>query len=182
MQVKQAIILAGGLGTRLKDTVPDLPKCMAPVNGQPFLTYVIRHLLSQGIEKFIFSLGYRHEIIEEFLNTQYPTINFQCVVEQEPLGTGGAIKLSCQAATEKNVLILNGDTLYKTDSEALSAFHLSHDAECTLALKPMQSFDRYGVVELDENNTIASFKEKQFYRSGFINGGIYVLNVEKFLS
>ena len=91
---KEAIILAGGLGTRLRDTVPDLPKCMAPVNGQPFLVYVIRHLLSQGVKKFIFSLGYKHEVIEEFLNNQFPTIDFETSIEEEQLGTGGAILLA----------------------------------------------------------------------------------------
>ena len=65
--IKEAIILAGGLGTRLRDTVPDLPKCMAPVAGRPFLFYVINYLRSQGIEKFIFSLGYKHELIEDYL-------------------------------------------------------------------------------------------------------------------
>src|SRR5688500_16405313 len=79
--IKEAIILAGGLGTRLKDTVPDIPKCMAVVNGQPFLTYVIRHLLSQGIEKFVFSLGYKHEVIEEFLKEKFSYLNYSCVVE-----------------------------------------------------------------------------------------------------
>lgn len=178
----EAIILAGGLGTRLRDAVPDLPKCMAPVNDQPFLTYVIRHLLSQGVEKFIFSLGYKHELIESFLNEQFATINFKTVIEKEPLGTGGAIQLACKSATEKDVLVLNGDTLYKIDAEELSSFHQQKKSVCTIALKPMQSFDRYGVVEINKNNVVTSFKEKQFYDSGLINGGVYALNVEKFLS
>lgn len=181
MQVKAAIILAGGLGTRLRDTVPDLPKCMAPVNGQPFLTYVIRYLLSQGIEKFIFSLGYKHEVIENFLNTQFPTINFECSVEEEPLGTGGAIKLACKKTTEKNILVVNGDTLYKVNAEAIFSFHNKNAADCSITLKPMENFDRYGVVEID-NNIVTNFKEKQFYKTGLINGGVYILNVERFLS
>lgn len=176
-----AIVLAGGLGTRLRDTVPDLPKCMAPVNGQPFLTYVIRHLLSQGIGKFIFSLGYKHEIIEKFLNTQYPTINFQCVIEEEPLGTGGAVRLACKEVAGKNVLVVNGDTLYKIDAPSLFQFHSDHPALCSIALKPMENFDRYGIVDINENNIVRIFKEKQFYTSGFINGGVNVLDAEKFL-
>jgi D-glycero-alpha-D-manno-heptose 1-phosphate guanylyltransferase len=179
--VKESIILAGGLGTRLRDTVPDLPKCMAPVNGQPFLTYVIRHLLSQGIEKFIFSLGYKHEVIEEFLNTQFPTINYQCCIEAEPLGTGGAIHFACEKATEKNVLVANGDTLYKIDASNLYQSHTNHSALCSIALKPLNNFERYGVVEIDSNNVLKKFKEKQFYQSGLINGGIYMLNTEAFL-
>lgn len=180
--IKEAIILAGGLGTRLRDTVPGVPKCMAPVNNLPFLTYVIRHLLSQGIEKFIFSLGYKHELIEEFLNAQFPTINFQCVIEEEPLDTGGAINMACKESSESNMLIVNGDTLFKINTELVSEFHFKHKAECTIALKSMQDFSRYGAVELNKNNLINSFKEKQFYKTGLINGGVYLLNVEQFLA
>ena len=94
--IKQAIILAGGLGTRLRRAVPDLPKCMAPVAGMPFLKQVVRYLLSQGIEQFIFSLGYKHEEIEKFLDEEFPTISRQYCIEEEPLGTGGAIRLACE--------------------------------------------------------------------------------------
>ncbi len=179
--IKQCIILAGGLGTRLREAVPDLPKCMAPVAGRPFLFYVINYLRSRSIQKFIFSLGYKHELIEEYLNTQFTTLDYQCVIENEPLGTGGAIKLACAKATEKNVLIVNGDTIFRINIESLAGVHTAAGADCTLALKPMQNFDRYGVVEVDKDKSISSFKEKQFYISGNINGGVYLLNTEKFL-
>src|SRR5258706_5004837 len=120
---------------------------MAPVAGQPFLKHVIRYLFSQGIEKYIFSLGHKHELIENFLNKEFPTLDFQCSVEEEPLGTGGAIHLACKRTTEQNVVIVNGDTIFKIDIGALAEAHLNFDADCTLALKPMQNFDRYGVVE-----------------------------------
>jgi D-glycero-alpha-D-manno-heptose 1-phosphate guanylyltransferase len=178
----EAIILAGGLGTRLRDTVPDLPKCMAPVAGRPFLFYVINYLRSQGLEKFIFSLGYKHEIIEQWLAEQFDTLDYKCVIEEEPLGTGGAILMACLEAKGKNAVVANGDTIFRSDVQRLISFHLEKDADCTLCLKPMKDFDRYGVVELDENKGIKNFKEKQFYSSGQINGGLYVLNVKKFLS
>ena len=181
MKINEAIILAGGLGTRLKETVPDLPKCMAPVAGRPFLFYVINYLRSQGIEKFIFSLGYKHKAIEEYLSSQYPTLSYDIAIEPEPLGTGGAILLSCKKVMEKNVIIANGDTLFKTNIPQLVSTHIEKDADCTLALKPMKNFDRYGVVELEKDDRITKFKEKQIYPSGLINGGIYVLNVEQFL-
>ena len=110
--IKETIILAGGFGTRLREALPDLPKCMAPVNGRPFLYYVINYLRSQGIEKFIFSLGYKHEVIEAWLQTDFPTLDFQCLVEKEPLGTGGAILASCYKTSEQTVLVVNGDTLF----------------------------------------------------------------------
>lgn len=175
------VILAGGLGTRLRDTVPGLPKCMAPVAGRPFLYHLINYLRSQGVEKFVLSLGYLHSMVETYLQTEFPTLQYQCAVESEPLGTGGAIQLACSKTTEKNVVVANGDTLFRADLRA--AFHL-HDhnlAECTLLLKPMRQFDRYGVVEINDEHQVTHFREKQHYESGNINAGLYLLNVSKFL-
>lgn len=180
-KISEAIILAGGLGTRLRSAVPGLPKCMAPVNGKPFIAYVIQHLQKEGIEKFIFSLGYKHEFFVNFLSEQFSTIHYQLSIEEYPLGTGGAIQLACKKIAEKNVIVTNGDTLYKTHIPELSHQHFSNHADCTLCLKPMQSFDRYGVVEMNSSNIITSFKEKQFYKDGFINAGMYALNVQSFL-
>lgn len=178
----QAIILAGGLGTRLRSVVSQLPKCMAPVAGKPFLHYVIKHLQTQGVEKFIFSIGYLSEVIEDFLAKEYSSLDYQLSVEEEPLGTGGAIYLACKKANTENILALNGDTLFTADIHSLLSFHKQKNAECSLALKPMQQFDRYGVVELDENNCVNSFKEKNYYDTGLINGGIYSINKSQFLS
>ncbi|MFL5741161.1 MAG: HAD-IIIA family hydrolase [Flavisolibacter sp.] len=177
----EVIILAGGLGTRLRETVPDLPKCMAPVAGRPFLSHVIDSLRMQGVERFIFSLGYGSDLIESFLQTQYSGLDYQTVTEKEPLGTGGGIKLAMKQAKEKNVLVANGDTLFAIDLKKLQSAHQAHDAECTLALRPMKNYDRYGVVETDAQGKIVSFREKQFYASGLINGGIYLMNRESFL-
>ena len=181
MAINEAIILAGGLGTRLRSAVPDLPKCMAPVNGKPFIAYVIEHLQKQGIDTFILSLGYKSEAIIDFINRQYSSANFQFVIEEEPLGTGGAIQLACYKARTENVIATNGDTLFKVNLGKLYAIHQEQKAECTLSLKPMNDFNRYGVVELNENDSVASFKEKKFYKKGLINGGLYALNLNSFL-
>ena len=180
--ITQAIILAGGLGTRLRSAVPDLPKCMAPVAGKPFVTYVIDYFQLQGINEFIFALGYKSEIIIDYINQQYPNLKTAFSIEQELLGTGGAIRLACRQATHENILVLNGDTIFKIDLKKLCDFHLSSSADCTLSLKPMKDFDRYGVVELDGKNRISNFKEKQHYNSGLINGGVYALNVNAILN
>jgi D-glycero-alpha-D-manno-heptose 1-phosphate guanylyltransferase len=177
----EAIILAGGLGTRLRSVVSDIPKCMAPVAGKPFLYYVISHLQKQGIDKFIFSLGYKYAMIEEWLNEEYPLMFSQVALEEEPMGTGGAIKLACSLATEKNVVVVNGDTLFSLDIKKLTSFHNMCGADCTLSLKPMKDFNRYGVVELNKDHSISSFKEKQHYETGLINAGVYALNVAKFM-
>lgn len=176
------IILAGGLGTRLRSEVPDLPKCMAPVAGHPFLFHVIESARRQGINRFIFSLGYLHEYIEKYLETTFPDLSYQIALEEEPLGTGGAIKLACAQVTSENVLILNGDTLFEINTQALLDYHMQHNADCTLALKPMNHFDRYGVVEISKNGQVNQFKEKRQYEFGLINGGVYLLNKQSFIS
>ena len=163
--IKEAIILAGGLGTRLRGIIPDLPKCMAPVNGKPFIGYVINHLKQQGVERFIFSLGYKHDHFTDYLSEQLLPGQFVLCIEEEPLGTGGAIKYAAQSAISDNVL---------------SQQHLLHLADCTLSLKAMKQFERYGVVEIDSNHKVTSFKEKMYYETGFINGGVYALNLSSF--
>lgn len=180
MQVTEAIVLAGGLGTRLRDAVPDLPKCMAPVNGKPFIYYVITHLQQQGIRKFIFSLGYKSEAFIRFLSQELAPESFEIAIEKEPLGTGGAILFASDFAKEENIVVVNGDSIFKTDLAVQSAFHFEKKADCTLALKPMVCFDRYGAVELNPDQSIALFKEKQFYEKGLINGGTYLLNIDRF--
>lgn len=180
--ITEAIILAGGLGTRLREAVPDLPKCMAEVAGRPFISYVIDYLRMQGVQRFIFSLGYKAEVIENYLADRYTTLEYETVIEDEPLGTGGAIQAALQQSTTENVIITNGDTLFKVTVAELFAAHQTHEAACTLALKRMQHFDRYGSVLLDENNCVVRFEEKKFYEEGLINGGLYLLNKEFFLS
>ena len=179
--IKEAIILAGGLGTRLRSVVSDVPKCMAPVAGKAFLFYIIQNLLKQRVEKFIFSLGYKSESIVEFIENNFPNISYDFSIEAEPLGTGGAILLACNKATQNEILILNGDTFFEINVDSLYKFHFKKNAICTLCLKPMNNFDRYGVVEINDENCIISFKEKQFYKHGLINGGIYLINRKELL-
>ncbi len=179
--IKEAIILAGGLGTRLRETVPGIPKCMAPVAGRPFLFYVINYLRSQGVEKFVFSLGHLHTQIEEYLAAEFSTLRYQCSIEEEPLGTGGAVLQAGTKTTEKYVAVMNGDTLFRANLQKAFLFHDHHMAECTLLLKPMKKFDRYGAVELNGEQMVTGFLEKQFFETGYINGGVYILNIPKFL-
>jgi D-glycero-alpha-D-manno-heptose 1-phosphate guanylyltransferase len=180
--VQSAIILAGGLGTRLRDTVPDLPKCMAPVAGRPFLAFVIDALRMQGITHFVFSLGYKSEHIKTFLEEQYPTLLYAIVTETEPLGTGGAIKAAISEAKGEQVLVANGDTLFHINLKEMIQLHLQNKAGCTLALKSMEHIERYGLVYPDEKGKVIRFEEKQPVDQGLINGGIYLLDREEFLS
>jgi D-glycero-alpha-D-manno-heptose 1-phosphate guanylyltransferase len=179
---RECIILAGGFGTRLRDTIPGIPKPLAPVAGKPFLTHVINNLRMQGVEYFIFSLGHQSGMIIDFLENKFPTLHYSFVVEEEPLGTGGGIKLALEKAGSENVIVANGDTLFKIDLDKIFDVHEASEAECTLALKPMNDFDRYGMVETDDHGRITSFHEKKFYSSGSINGGIYIINKQKLMA
>lgn len=179
--IQEAIVLAGGLGTRLRAAVPDLPKCMARVAGRPFVDHVIQYYKKQGISRFIFSLGYLHDIIEAHLLTVLDKEELEFVIEDEPLGTGGAIRKAAGAAISGTVLVLNGDTLFKISLPQLSQHHQKHQADCSLCLKPMTAFDRYGVVELGPDTRISNFQEKKYYDKGLINGGVYALQVKSLL-
>ena len=180
MPIKECIILAGGLGTRLRSEVADLPKCMAPVAGKPFLHWVITYLQSQEITSFVFSLGYMHEVIEQYIKENYPFLHVQFSVENEPLGTGGAIKLTMHLCKEDNVLVVNGDTLFETNNNLLWTKHIMCNSACTLALKPMQNFERYGAVTINDKNIITAFTEKKHMHKGLINGGVYLINQKSF--
>ena len=172
----EAIILAGGLGTRLRERVPDLPKCLANVGGRPFLYYIINNLQKQHIKKFIFSLGYKSELILEYLNNNFKHLDFSYVVEKLPLGTGGAIRLALEKAIGNYVIVTNGDTLFKGDFSSIYQTHINNCADCTVVTKKMSDFDRYGKIEIDEKNKIKTFSEKGMYKDGLINAGTYLIN------
>jgi D-glycero-alpha-D-manno-heptose 1-phosphate guanylyltransferase len=179
---KEVIILAGGLGTRLQPVVRDLPKCLAPVNGKPFLHFVMAHLQKNGMEHFIFSLGYKSELIIDFIEKEYPDISKTYLVEKEQLGTGGAIKAACKTVKGKAVVIVNGDTLFTADINKLISFHYSHSADCTIAVKLLKNNSRYGTVDITSQGLVKSFTEKKQQAQGYINGGMYVLDVRHFLN
>jgi D-glycero-alpha-D-manno-heptose 1-phosphate guanylyltransferase len=181
--MREAIILAGGMGTRLRSVVSDVPKCMAPVAGEPFLHYLLIALEAAGFEHIIFALGYKHEIIEEYLrNTEQARdnadlkIKITSVVETQPLGTGGAVKFALSKSLSENVFILNGDTFLDLNYRQMADFHIKTNAKATLALKEMHDFDRYGTVETDKNSRIVRFIEKQYCPKAWINAGVYILN------
>ena len=171
----EAIVLAGGMGTRLRSVVADLPKCLAPVAGRPFLDWLADALEESGFNHLILSLGYRHEAVEAWAVSRQGRARISWVVEAEPLGTGGGVKLALQQALEDEVFVLNGDTYFGVDFREMQAFHQKAGAAATLALKPMRDFDRYGEVTCDATGRITAFQEKQPCREGLINGGIYLI-------
>ena len=174
--IKEAIVLAGGKGTRLQSVVSDVPKPMAAVNGKPFLAYLLEDLSKQGLETVILAVGYKREVIMDYFGDSYEGMNIKYSVEEEALGTGGAIRLACEMCEHNRVAAINGDTFFRVDLQQLSAFHTAHGAQLSIALKKMKDFDRYGTVNLDEEDKIIGFEEKTYKVEGLINGGIYVFD------
>ncbi len=153
---------------------------MAEVAGQPFLTYVIRRLLSHGIERFIFSLGYNHKFIEAFLESQFSYLQYSFVVEEHALGTGGAIRLALTESSQRDVLIVNADALFKIDLENLFDRHIEFQSDCTVALFSGKHDEIYGGVRMDKTGRINSIYEGKL-ADGCQNGGVYILNTNRFL-
>lgn len=177
----EAIILAGGMGTRLRSTIADLPKPMAPVNGKPFLFHLLTWLKDYPFEKIIISTGYMSESIVEYFGNSFSEIPVEYAIEQVPLGTGGAIRLAMKKSKSNNILVVNGDTYYPVNIDNFFHFHENGRNFISLALKPMRNFSRYGNVECT-GDTIIRFNEKKFCSEGLINGGIYLIDRKYFES
>ncbi|WP_165020610.1 nucleotidyltransferase family protein [Dysgonomonas sp. ZJ279] len=174
--MKECIILAGGLGTRLQSVVKDVPKCMAEVSGKPFLHYLLSYLIKENFEHIILSLGYKSDIVINWLSTLDLSVKISHVIESEPLGTGGAIKLAFQKVQTQQALVINGDTFFDINTDALINFHDKKSADISITLKSMTDFDRYGSVETNSEGRIVKFNEKQYCTQGLINGGVYLIN------
>lgn len=175
----EAILLAGGFGTRLKSVVSTVPKPMAPIQSKPFLAYLIDRLERFGFSKVTLSVGYQHQIIIDYFGQQYKSMTLKYSIEQEPLGTGGAIKKACESSDSDLLFVMNGDTLVEVDYLSLLKHHLSQTSFLSMTLKKIPDVSRYGSV-IVENKTIVSFKEKGLAGSGLINAGVYLLNKKIF--
>lgn len=177
----EVIILAGGLGTRLKHLLNDIPKPMAPVNDVPFLTYLFRYLKKHQVQRVLLSVGHLHESIQDCFGSSFMGIDISYVIEDVPLGTGGAINKALQQAHSQNVFILNGDTFFDVDLNKMEQQHHQLEHEITIAIKAMQNYDRYGSV-LVKDSRIVAFEEKKETKQGYINAGTYLIDRQKFTS
>lgn len=170
------IILAGGKGTRLQGVIGNMPKCLALIAGKPFIWHLLNYLKDWEFNKIILSVGYQKEMIISYFNTN-PNDRVLFAEETEPLGTGGAIRFALGLTSSKDVLVINGDTLFKIDLSLMIQYYHSTDAEAVIALRMVNDIARYGEVIVDDESIITSFNEKSDRNSpGLINGGIYLLN------
>lgn len=171
----EVVILAGGFGRRLRTVLDNIPKPMAPVRNKPFLEYILIWLSRYNIRKAVLSVGYKYESIVSYFGNEFNKISLEYAIESEPLGTGGGILNALDKISDENFLIVNGDTFFPVDLNALLASHLLMNSNITVALKEMSNFDRYGAVDIDNENNIIQFHEKKYQKEGLINGGIYLL-------
>lgn len=167
-----AVILAGGLGTRLRGTVPDVPKPMAPIGSRPFLEYQLDYWIGKGIDRFVLSVGYRHEVIIDHFGTSYKGTELSYVIEHAPLGTGGGLLLAVeQSAITAPFLLLNGDTYFEADWKMLKEFSQANDADWCFSLFRANETSRYMGMGLSPQGRIVSLESA--YRGGLANGGVY---------
>jgi len=178
----EAIILAGGLGKRLRSAVPSLPKPMAPIMGKPFLKYLFEYWLSQGIKHFILSVGYKHELIRAKFGTKYKNIDINYSIENEALGTGGGLLLAIKKLRTKNpFLLLNGDTFFAINLDNLLKYHKNSKSDMTLSLVESRQNNRYSGVLLDKHGLIYSIDSPTDpSKNGMVNGGVYMIESELF--
>ncbi|MEQ2425607.1 nucleotidyltransferase family protein [Enterocloster hominis (ex Hitch et al. 2024)] len=173
----QAILLAGGLGTRLRSVVSDRPKPMALIEGRPFMEYVTRELVRSGMTDIIFAVGYKGTMVEEYFGDgERFGFHASYAYEETLLGTAGAIKNAGRFVTEERFFVLNADTFYQIDYTRLKRLQDSLDLDMALVLREVPDVSRYGQAILDEKGFLTAFNEKtEETRMGTINGGIYLM-------
>ncbi|MCP5196300.1 MAG: NTP transferase domain-containing protein [Gammaproteobacteria bacterium] len=177
--ITTAIVLAGGLGTRLRGVVPDLPKPMAPINGRPFLEYQLDYWIGQGIRRFILSVGYRCDGIMAHFGSQYRGVTIDYAIEKAPLGTGGGMLLAVERlADSAPFLLLNGDTFFEVELTALQAFHCSHSSAWTFCLFRANEAGRYMGMEVAADGRIRALRSGQGEIGALANGGVYLIEPE----
>ncbi|NUM31644.1 MAG: NTP transferase domain-containing protein [Bacteroidetes bacterium] len=169
------IILAGGLGTRLQSIVKDVPKPMALIAGKPFLYWLLKYLSAFYPSKIILSTGYLNHTVKNYFKNTFDNIKIAYSNEDEPLGTGGAIKKALNYCNTENCLILNGDTMFTIDYNSFLNFHIENKNDFTMVLKKIENSGRYGTVKLNGHKIEAFAEKTENAKSGLINAGIYLL-------
>jgi NDP-sugar pyrophosphorylase family protein len=170
-----AVVLAGGMGTRLRSVVADRPKVLAPVAGRPFLAYLLDQIADSGIQRVVLSTGHLAEQFAEVIGDRYRNIQIVYAHEDQPLGTGGAIRFACGFTDADQLLVMNGDSYCAADLSEYIDWHVDGGNEVSLMLAKVSDTSRYGTVEIDAGGRITAFIEKRpESTNGCINAGVYV--------
>ncbi len=173
-----ALILAGGLGTRLRTAVADRPKALAEIEGRPFLSYLLDQLLALGVRHVVLCTGYLGEQIEAAFGTHYGSLVLEYSHEAQPLGTGGAVKYALPKCPSNPMLVMNGDSYCVADLNAFWTWYQQRRiATGALLLTHVENGQRYGQVQMSDRGRIVAFQEKGAVdQPGWINAGIYLLD------
>jgi NDP-sugar pyrophosphorylase family protein len=178
-QPVSCLILAGGLGTRLRPLIADAPKPMAPILGRPFLEYLVRWVGHSGLHQVVLCVGYRAAQIQDYFGRgNHFGINVAYSLESEPLGTWGAVRQAMEQFPGEHFLVVNGDSFLQIELKALLDFHLKKQALATLAVLAVHDSSRFGVIRMAGDGRISEFSEKRSKGSALINGGVYCLSRE----
>lgn len=174
----EAIVLAGGFGTRLKPVVPELPKPMAPIGGRPFLEHQLDYWIQQGVRRFVLSVGYKASVIKNHFGQRYCDADIAYVEEDKPLGTGGALLHAVPTLQGAgSFLALNGDTYFEAPVADMIHLHTAMDADWTVALRRVDHNARYSGIQLDDHGRIREFQKRgQPNASKLINAGVYMIH------
>lgn len=177
----QAVILAGGLGTRLRPVAPDVPKPMVAVAGKPFLDHLLHYLEGQGIDEAVLSVGYLSEQIISHYGDQFGAIRISYAIEASPLGTGGGLALALAQTSQSSVFVVNGDTWLELEYRAMHAAHSAAGAWISIAAKQMDDASRYGRLRI-EAGRITGFEARGGAGTGVINAGVYLVDRDAILT
>lgn len=173
--------MAGGLGSRLRTVVSDVPKPMAPIRGRPFLAYQLEYWINQGVSRFILSVGYKHEVISDYFGEQYLGAKIEYVIESIPLGTGGGLLLAAQQLNHDDCfLLLNGDTYFEVSLQHLMTFAQETDADWCFSLFSTTDVKRYMGMDVAPNGRIHAFHVEKKQESVLANGGVYWIHPRVF--
>lgn len=172
------VILCGGKGERLSGVVKDRPKPMADIAGKPFLDILIKHLNDCGFRRFILCAGYMGKIIKDYYAEKSGPFEITTILEDNPLGTGGAVKNAEPAVKSSPFLVANGDSFCAVDYRDLVKFHYEKKALYTVAVVKIKGiYDDGGLVSLDNRSRVSGFNEKTKSRgTGYVNAGVYLLD------
>jgi len=176
--VYEAIILAGGKGTRLRSVVSDMPKPMADISGKPFLYYLLKYLSDNHISRVILSVGYKHEEIINYFGDSFLNLELVYALEENALGTGGAVKNAIKYAKSQHVLVLNGDTYSNTSINKLLYNYNIFNPDVLILARPIVDNMRYDTFSLDINYRICESNSSE----SLINSGMYLINVQWYIN